>query len=395
MRRAQRKNAAGLRSRRWQLPANGLSRALRDFIDATGAKGLSPRTLQHRQRAIKRFILWGDERGLNDPREITLPILERYQRHLYHYRKPNGEPLSFSSQYTELAPLKAFFRWLTREHHILYNPASELELPKVVHNLARYVLSVADVERIIAMPDTVTLLGLRDRTILEVLYSSAIRRSELMRLLIYDVDTKRGSLLVRNGKGAKDRIVPLGERACGWVDRYRRDGRDPFISGRDEGIMFLTSQGDALTDDHLTGIVKEHIQNAGITMRGACHLFRHACATHMLDNGADTRFIQALLGHASLESTQIYTHVALNKLKAVHEATHPATCHRNTTSNTTPNAQRDALLTVLAREVEEEETETESDTTPPQQFYRRPYAPRPNRRGPRKKKDESNEDVKA
>jgi len=382
MRRAKRKNAAGHQSKRWELPNNGLSRVLRDFIETCGAAGLSVLTIRQRQRATRRFILWAEERGLNDPREITLPILERYQRHLYHYRKANSEPLSFSSQYTELAPLKAYFAWLTRQHIILYNPASELQLPKVIRNIARYVLSIEDVERILAVPDISTLLGLRDRAILEVLYSSAIRRSELKRLLIYDVDTKQGTLLVREGKGRKDRIVPLGERACAWVNKYLNDVRPQLVAVRDEGFLFLTAHGDSLTDDHLSGAVKDYIEQSGVHTKGSCHLFRHACATHMLENGADTRFIQALLGHSSLATTQVYTHVALTKLKEIHNATHPAKIERLNatraqTSDATMSDERAQLLHALAAE--------DDDESPASSLYRRPYYPRPGRRGPRKK----------
>lgn len=387
MRRRNRKNHNHGRLYRWDVPNNALTRALRDFIEACGAAGLSQLTIRQRYRANARFIRWADERGLHDPREITLPILERYQRHLYHYRKPNGEPLSFSSQYTELAPLKAFFAWLTRSHIILYNPASELELPKVIRNLARYVLSIEDVEKILNVPDTSTLIGLRDRAMLEVLYSSGIRRSELVHLLIYDVDTKRGTLLVRNGKGAKDRLVPVGARACGWVEKYLRDVRPQFVTGRDEGVLFLTYHGDSLTHYALGDTVKEYIQKAGVPVKGSCHLFRHACATHMLDNGADTRFIQALLGHASLATTQVYTHVALTKLKEIHNATHPAKLDkldaiRAPTCAATTSDEREQLLTSLAAEEEDE------DELPSSSLYRRPFYPRPGRRGPRKQKDE-------
>lgn len=400
--RKRQKNQPLIPGSRWELPPNRLTRALKDFIDACGSLGLSDLTTRHRQRALGRFIRWADERGLADPREITLPILERYQRHLYHYRKTNGEPLSFSSQYTELAPLKAFFAWLTRNHLILYNPASELQLPKVVRNLARYILSPEEVERILAQPDTSTLLGLRDRAILEVLYSSAIRRFELRRLTIYDVDTKRGTLFVREGKGRKDRIVPLGDRACRWVKRYLDEVRPQLVLGRDEGILFLTAQGDGLTDDHLSGAVKELIQKSGLHVSGSCHLFRHACATHMLDNGADTRFIQAMLGHASLATTQVYTHVALTKLKEIHNATHPAKIdHIETTRATmqdTP-ANHDAVLDALSVESEEEEVQRDAakrpNTTRAQGLYRRAYYPRPGRRGPRKKEDDQAADTNA
>jgi integrase/recombinase XerD len=399
--RKRRKNPPNIPPRRWELPPNALSRALKEFIDASGAMGLSVLTTRHRQRAIRRFILWADERGLNDPREITLPILERYQRHLYHYRKTNGEPLSFSSQYTELAPLKAFFAWLTRNHIILYNPASELQLPKVVRNLARYILSPEEVERILSVPDTSTLLGLRDRAILEVLYSSAIRRFELRRLTIYDVDTKRGTLFVREGKGRKDRLVPLGERACRWVSRYLDEVRAQLVVGRDESTLFLTSQGDGLTDDHLSGAVKELIQKSGVKANGSCHLFRHACATHMLENGADTRFIQAMLGHAQLSTTQVYTHVTLTKLKEIHTATHPAKLDRiETTRSATSEAtaEHEAVLNALSVENEEEEVQRDSAQRPNMKrgkLFRVPYRPRPGRRGPRKKKEEQDTDADA
>lgn len=374
-----RKNSPGVvPSQRWQLPNNALTRVLRDFIDQAASQGLSPLTTRHRQRAIARFIRWSDERGLNDPREITLPILERYQRHLYHYRKPNGEPLSFSSQYTELAPLKAFFAWLTRQHIILYNPASELQLPKVIRNIARYVLSIEDVELILKLPDTRTLLGVRDRTILEVLYSTGIRRAEMMRLLIYDIDTKNRTVLVREGKGQKDRLVPIGERACYWVNRYLQEVRPQLVAGHDDGKLFLTRHGDAMTDDHVTSAVKDYVERSGVAVEGACHLFRHAMATHMLENGADTRYIQAMLGHSDLSTTQIYTHVALTKLKEIHAATHPAKLESM--------EERAQLIGTLVDEIDEENV----------RLYRvSGYHPRPNRRGPRKKNDAQDADANA
>ena len=325
---AARKNHPKTRGRAWDVPDNGLGHVLREFLDGSAATGISPHTLRQRQRALRRFILWAEERGLTQPTEITLPILERYQRHLYHYRKSDGAPLTFSSQYAELVPLKAYFKWLTRSRYILYNPAAELILPKVMPQLARYVLSIADVEAILNATDTSTLLGVRDRAIMEVLYSSAIRRAELLQLGIFDVDTRRGNLLVREGKGRKGRLVPLGERACAWVDKYLQAVRPELVTAADAGILFLTQHGDAISDYTLGEIVKRYIARAGVPVSGACHLFRHACATHMLEGGCDTRFIQALLGHSQLSTTQIYTHVALTKLKEIHTATHPARLQR-------------------------------------------------------------------
>ncbi len=318
------KHPGGATPRGWDLPDVALSHALRDFLAWSVAIGISPFTLRHRQRAVRRFILWAMERSLTRPQDITLPILDRYQRHLYHYRKKDGTPLSFTSQHTELVPLKAYFKWLARERRILYNPASELVMPKAPRQIPRYVLTVEEVERIISEPDTSTLVGIRDRAMLEVLYSSGVRRNELVHLDVVDVDTRRGSVLVREGKGRKDRMVPLGERACRWVEKYLIEVRPELLSTTEDGRLFLTDYGEPYSPDWLGEYVKGAIRRAGVMVPGACHLFRHACATHMLENGADIRYIQALLGHSSLTSTQIYTHVSIQKLKEIHTATHPA-----------------------------------------------------------------------
>ena len=318
------KHIGGVVARGWDLPDVPLAHALRDFLVWSEATGISPFTVRQRSRAVRRFILWAMERSLTRPQDITLPILDRYQRHLYHYRKTDGQPLSFASQLTELVPIKAYFKWLARERRILYNPASELVMPKAPRQIPRYVLTVEEVERIIGEPDTTTLIGIRDRAVLEVLYSSGIRRSELVHLDVSDIDTRRGSLLVREGKGRRDRLVPLGERACRWVDKYLADVRPELLAVSEDGRLFLTDYGEPFGVDWLGEYIKRYIQRAGVLVPGSCHLFRHACATHMLENGADIRYIQALLGHASLTSTQIYTHVSIQKLKAIHTATHPA-----------------------------------------------------------------------
>ena len=318
------KRSFGPPARGWDLPDNALSHALRDFLDWSAAHGYSATTLHQRQRALRRFILWCRERALNLPQDITLPILERYQRHLYHYRKEDGKPLSLSFQVQELLPLRAYFKWAARSRLILYNPAAELIMPRGPKRLPRYVLSHAQVEAVLAQADSASMAGLRDRAMMEVLYSSAIRRTELARLKLHDIDTKRGSLMVCEGKGKKDRLVPLGERACAWVDKYLSDARPALLGQEDDGSLFLTEWGTAFHPDTLGDVIKRYLQQAGITTPGACHLFRHACATHMLEGGCDIRFIQALLGHTDLSSTQIYTHVSIAKLKAIHDATHPA-----------------------------------------------------------------------
>jgi integrase/recombinase XerD len=193
-------------------------------------------------------------------------------------------------------------------------------------------------------------MGLRDRAILEVFYSTGIRRSELALLRIFDVDSERCTLLVRQGKGKKDRIVPIGERALHWVKRYLDELRPKLVADPDEGVLLLGDAGDALLLARLTDLVRTCVKRAELGKTGSCHLFRHTMATLMLENGADIRFIQQMLGHASLASTQIYTHVSIRKLQEVHAATHPAAKLEPAATTPAPTgaASRAALDEVLA-----------------------------------------------
>lgn len=165
--------------------------------------------------------------------------------------------------------------------------------------------------------------------------------------------------MVRQGKGGKDWMVPIGARACAWLEKYRDEVRLALAAAPAEQTLFLDDDGQPFDPGKLGDLVKRHLEAAGITQPGACHLFRHACATHMLDNGADIRFVQAMLGHEKLETTAIYTHVAIVKLKAIHEATHPARLHRRAATHaeqatSDDDAQRRALLDALDREAEDE-----------------------------------------
>ena len=308
----------------YPIDRNGMAPYLAHFLEASAAKGLSPRTVEIRDRMLRRFLHWCDERSLDRPQDITRPILERYRRHLYHSRKANGEALSFATQQQRLLPVKAFFKWLARENYILSNPASEMELPRVHRRLPKHILTAEEVERILAQTTLHGELGIRDRAILETLYSTGIRRSELLHLKLYDVDTRNGTLMVRQGKGQKDRMVPLGARAARWIDRYTAEVRPSLVVEPDEGWLFLHEYGEPFRKNRLTDLVKKYIEKSGVEKPGACHIFRHTMATLMLDHGADIRHIQAILGHSQLSTTEIYTQVSIQKLKAVHALTHPA-----------------------------------------------------------------------
>jgi integrase/recombinase XerD len=306
------------------LAHNALTRYQAAFHEWEAVVGYSPRTIEAQRHAIGRFIAWCDERGLAKPQDITRPILERYQRHVYHHRKANGQPLTVSAQLGLILPLQAWFKWLTKQNHILYNPAADLDLPVRPKALPKGLLSIAQIEDVMNGCDVSKPAGLRMRTMLEVLYSTGIRRFELAGVKLFDVDVERGALMVRQGKGSKDRLVPVGERACAWVDKYLREVRPELATGADDYRLFLDDDGRGFTPERVGDLVRRQLTAAGIEHPGACHLFRVACATHMLENGADIRFIQSLLGHAKLDTTQIYTQVSLAKLKEVHNATHPA-----------------------------------------------------------------------
>lgn len=305
-----------------------LTRYMDEHFEWMLITGYSPDTVRARRVALKRFIRWCDERGLDDPRTITQPMLERYQKYLFYYRKDDGNPLTLGMQVQCLAPLKTWFKWLVRDHHILANPAADLDLPKQPKCLPRAVPSVAEIEAILreAEPDSVP--GLRDRALLEVLYATGLRRMELPGVSIYDADLPRGLVWVRHGKGKRERVVPLGERAMAWLDKYLTESR-PQLLATDTDALFLTDYGEPISPEYLASKVKRYMQFAGVTKPGSTHLFRHACATHMLEGGADIRYIQEMLGHANLQTTEIYTHVSIDKLIAVHGATHPSRLKRH------------------------------------------------------------------
>ena len=302
----------------------GMAVLMDKFLGWMRVTNYSERTVENRHLYLSYFILWAEDRGITRPSEVTKPVLERYQRSLYQHRKKDGQPLSFRSQHSRLVPIRAWFKWLARNNHILFNPASELELPRLERRLPKHVLTIREAELVIAVPKVAEPLGLRDRAILETLYSTGIRRMEVIGLKLYDMDVDRGTVMIRQGKGKKDRMVPIGERALAWIDCYITEVRPRLVADPNDTTLFLTHLGEAFTANRLTQMVRDYVDAADIGKRGACHLVRHTMATLMLENGADVRFIQAMLGHAKLETTQIYTQVSIRKLKEIHTATHPA-----------------------------------------------------------------------
>jgi integrase/recombinase XerD len=323
---------------------------MRHYLAFLAEKNYSPRTIETREAYLRYLIAWCDERGLTKPSQIDRPILERYQRYLFYYRKADGEPLSTRSQHSRIIPIRHWFSWLVKKGHLLYSPATDLELPRLEQRLPKATLSAREAETVLAVPNIGNAVGLRDRAILETFYSTGIRRLELIHLTVHNIDTERGTVMIRQGKGKKDRMIPIGDRALAWVEKYKESGRPELVTGKDDGTLFLSEWGEAFAPNAMTRLVRVYVEKSGVGKKGACHLFRHTMATLMLEGGADIRFIQAMLGHAELSTTEIYTQVSIRLLKSVHAATHPGRFAQVGTHEPT----REELLEALEREAEEE-----------------------------------------
>ena len=301
-----------------------LKRWMEAFLDYLAIQNYSMYTVRERRCYIELFLVWGDARGVARLEQISTRLLESYQRYLFYYRQDNGRRLTVTAQRARLLPLRSWFQWLRKQQHLPNDPSLDLRLPKRPHRLPRGVLTTAEIERIMVCPDVASLLGLRDRAILELLYSTAMRRTELAKLSIHDLDTERRSVSIWSGKGDKDRVVPVGKRALSWLLAYIDNARPSLLVDRRETTLFLTRNGLPFVANALSDLVRKYVKAAGVSKGGSCHLLRHTAATLMLENGADVRHIQELLGHSQLSTTQIYTHVSIAELRKAHDRTHPA-----------------------------------------------------------------------
>jgi integrase/recombinase XerD len=331
----------------------GLYAAMRRFLEHRVVMGTPAYTLENVERCVREFSDWAEGCGVTHPQQVTRAVLERYQRHLHYRRKKNGEPLSLITQKTKMVPVRALFKWLTRQGEIPANPAADLEMPRYVHRIPRAVLTAEEAERILALPALDTLAGLRDRAIMEVLYATGVRRAELVRLCVDDIDYERALLLVREGKGRRDRLVPMGERAVHWVNCYLHQVRPRLAWDANVRELFLGQEGYPLGQAQLSLRVGTYVRRADIGKSGSCHLWRHTMATLMLEGGAEIRFIQAMLGHSSITSTQIYTFVALGMLARVHASSHPGVALRVHEGMERPQSAPQALAQAEAKACEQ------------------------------------------
>ncbi len=305
-------------------PTHGITAQVEHFLDRLAALNRSAATIDTHRWALRQFSQWAAERQFHDPSALTRAHLEDYQLFLHRYRSPRtGEPLVINTQLARLGCVRRFFARLCRDGVIPANPAADLDLPRKQARRLPKTLAPAEIERLLARPDITSPFGLRDRAILELFYATGLRRAEMTGLDHGDYDPHARTLHVRKGKFGKARLLPVGERAAAWLDLFLRDARPNFDHLPAETALFLSGYGTRITPAYLGTWLKKLMQRCGIDKPGSCHLFRHSCATDMHRGGADIRYVQEMLGHERMETTQIYTHVHIDALQQIHARCHP------------------------------------------------------------------------
>ena len=300
-----------------------LYRYLMLYLESSRVDGYRETTLTYREEILRRFLRWCEAKEILTILQVTFELISAYKAYLFYYRKTNGKPLASSVQRNHLTIIRLWFRWMVKHKHLLVSPAQELELPRARQSLPKDIFTVQEIQLLFSQPDTQSPFGVRDRCILEVFYATGIRRLELVKLEIHDIDLNRETLYVREGKGGKDRLLPLCQRAQQWLDRYITGVR-PYQNYKQIDALFLSQYGKPISASYVSDQVSRYIQKAGLEKEGSSHLLRHSMATHLLEGGADIRYIQAMLGHADLNTTQIYTKVSIGQLHKVLNTCHPA-----------------------------------------------------------------------
>ncbi|HHY37879.1 MAG TPA: site-specific tyrosine recombinase XerD [Clostridia bacterium] len=288
-----------------------------NFIDYLGKqKGLAENTLDSYGRDLKQYKTFLENGGKTSIEDAGPATIVAY---LLHLQKQGRAPATIARR---LAALKAFYQYLVRENFLQNDPTSNLESPKLEKRLPK-VLTVREVDMLLKQPKPTTPTGLRDRAMLELLYATGIRVSELISLNVSDLNLEMGFLKCR-GKGARERIVPVGSMALKSVRQYLQEGRPRILgSNTQEPSLFLNHHGRRLTRQGFWKIVRKYAQEAKIRKHITPHTLRHSFATHLLENGADLRSVQEMLGHADISTTQIYTQVTKGRLKEIYARTHP------------------------------------------------------------------------
>ncbi len=275
--------------------------------------GLSKNTLESYRTDLNQFNVW-----LSKQKSELLTANQADIQQYLAVKFPQSKPRSISRL---IASMRRFYRYALRENLIKTDPTLQIESPKLPRSLPKS-LNEQEVEDLLNAPNTHDSIGLRDRAMLELLYASGLRVSELVGIRVNEVSTQDGVVRV-TGKGSKTRLVPMGEEAADWIDKYIKQARPEILQKRMSDALFVTARASAMTRQAFWYLIKHYALLAGITKHMSPHVLRHAFATHLLNHGADLRVVQMLLGHADISTTQIYTHVARERLKQLHSVHHP------------------------------------------------------------------------
>jgi len=296
--------------------ANRGSGLIDEFCDALWLEdGLARNTLEAYRRDLAQLAQWLEQVHGKPLAAASHADLLGYLAH-----KVRGRARATTTG-RQLSSLRRFYRYCLRQGKIKADPTLKIDSPKLPRGLPKS-LTEEDVESLLAAPPVEEVLGLRDRAMLETLYASGLRVSELVSLKLSQVSQDMGVVRVM-GKGSKERLVPLGEESLAWIRRYLKEARTEMLRGRSSDDLFVTAQGGAMTRQSFWHLLRRHALQAGLTKPISPHTLRHAFATHLLNHGADLRVVQLLLGHSDISTTQIYTHVARERLKQLHAKHHP------------------------------------------------------------------------
>jgi len=290
------------------------------YVEAMKVHGRSPRTVASYLGSLSVFLAYLERAGIADIREVTRTVFRSYQFWLQEQEYTGWTIL------LRLQAVRRFFEHLARRQLILVNPCEAQEPIRVAYRLPKAVLSVQEAKQVLEAPDATSSVGLRDKAILEMFYSSGVRLEEMTQLTLADVDTKGGFVRIKRGKCAKDRVVPLGQTAVGWLLRYVEQVRSRWSPPEaNQPALWLSSRRPygPLKSQAIEVMVKHYGQRAGMAVHVTPHVWRHTCATHLVAGGANIAYVQRLLGHASLRTTQVYVRTSIPEIKATLAQAHP------------------------------------------------------------------------
>ena len=300
------------------------ARFLDEFAERLRVEGYAPRLVGLYPVQAGRLAAWLHRRGRTSPATVTPEDCLTFQRALYYYRTRRNGALAVTSQVSFLTAVRAFTRFLKRAGYALVDPGLAIESPRTPRHLPRDIMNEDEISALLLVPDTRTLRGYRDRTMLEVLYGTGLRIGELLGLDVVDANVSDGWLHIRDAKWGADRVVPMGRTACEYVGGYLTNMRPRLVRSATERALFVgMDRRSRMSHGYVFRLVRRYVRRAGIEKAVSPHSFRHTCATHLLRGGAEIRYVQAMLGHRSLATTERYTKVEIGDLAAVHERCHP------------------------------------------------------------------------